>query len=214
MRHQFTPDNNSKTTTMDIKGLDYNTSREKLIMPEYGREVQKMVEYAMTLPQKRDRQRCANTIVKVMMRMQPQMRDTRDYKQKLWEQLAIMSGFKLDIDWPCDVSQAATLQDKRPDPMPYTKQNIPVRHYGKLVFELFDRLKTMSPGPARDRLILLTANQMKRDLVLWGHGMNEDEKVASDLAKYTDGKIQLDINRVRLSKVQVKEQPERKRKRR
>jgi hypothetical protein len=197
---------------MNIKGLDYNTGRDKLIMPEYGREVQRMVEYAISLPNKQDRQRCAQTIVNVMMRMQPQLRNTRDFKQKIWEQLAIISNFKLDIDWPFDVKQAETFRQK-PEPMTYQTGHIPVRHYGKLVFELFDKLKEMPEGPARDRLTKLTANQMKRDLVLWGHSSNEDEKVASDLARFTDGKIQLDLNHFKFAKVQVKE-PEKKRRKR
>ena len=85
---------------MQIEGLDYNTQREKLILPEYGREVQKMVEHAITLPSKAERQQCAQTIIAIMDRMYPANRESADYKQKLWDHLAIMSHFELDIDWP------------------------------------------------------------------------------------------------------------------
>lgn len=186
---------------MNIKGLDYNTGRDKLIMPEYGREVQKMVEYAMKLPKKQDRQRCAQTIVAVMARMQPHVRMNADYKQKLWDQLAIMSNFKLDIDWPQGTEQAENY-NKKPQPMKYPMQKIPVKHYGKLVFELLDRLKEMQPGPDRDRLLTRTANQMKRDLVQWGHGSNENERVAADIARFTDGKVHLDLTKVKLARVE------------
>ena len=92
--------------------------------------------------------------------------------------------------------------------------NIPVRHYGKMVFELIDRLKTMKPGPLRDQLVALTANQMKRDLVQWSHGFSNDEKVADDLARYTDGIIQLDLDNFKFEKVVYREpQPTSNRKR-
>ena len=95
---------------MNIEGLDYNTTRKKLVLPEYGREIQKMVEYAIELPTKAERQECAESIVAVMDRMLPHNRSNIDYKQKLWDHLAIISDFKLDIDYPYDVSQAKKSQ--------------------------------------------------------------------------------------------------------
>ena len=89
---------------MKIEGLDYNTQREKLVMPEYGREVQDMVNLCVTLKTKDERQACAETIVAIMERMFPQSKEGNDYQQKLWDHLAIMSDFKLDIDWPYDIS--------------------------------------------------------------------------------------------------------------
>lgn len=196
---------------MNIEGLDYNTKREKLILPEYGREVQNMVDYAVSLPTKEERQRCAEAIVAIMDRMFPQNRDSADHAQKLWDHLAIMSNFKLDIDYPYDVSQAKTIT-KKPDPMPYPMAKIPVRHYGKMMFEVFDKLKSMEPGEERDELIRLTANQMKRDLYQWGHGSSDDEKVASDLARYTDGKVQLDLDHFEFDKVEPREMDKKRRK--
>ena len=177
---------------MNIEGLDYNTQREKLVMPEYGREVQNMVDYAMTLESKQERQHCANTIIKVMGQMVPKNKESIDHERKLWDHLAIMSGFKLDIDYPYDVSGALKIATK-PEPMEYPMQKIPVRHYGKMMFELFEKLKTMPAGKERDQLTRLTANQMKHNLSQWGHGSNDDEKIASDLARFTDGVIQLDL---------------------
>ena len=184
---------------MDIKGLDYNTQREKLVMPEYGREIQKMVDYAIGLDSKAERQKCAQAIVKMMETKVPQLRDNADYRQTLWDHLYMMSRKQLDIDWPFDVSAAEKIHDK-PQPIPLPKEHIRLRHYGKLVEELFEKLKTMPAGEERDALTYYTANQMKRNLTTWGHGSMDDERVASDLAHYTDGVIQLDLNTFRFEK--------------
>ncbi len=197
---------------MNIEGLDYNTQREKLIMPEYGREVQSMIDYAVTLEDRDERQRCANAIVAIMERMFPQAAGTADFQQKLWDHLAIMSGFRLDIDYPCDISQAGKIAEK-PAPVEYPMKKIPVKHYGYMMFELFDKLKTMEDGPERDELIRITANQMKRNLRQWSNGSADDEKVASDLAAYTGGRVQLDLDTFEFEKMEVKD-TERKRKRR
>ena len=178
---------------MNIQGLDYNTGREPLLLPEYGREIQKMVDHAVTLPSREERLRCAKTIVKMMETRVPQIRENTDYRQTLWDHIYLMSDKKLDIDWPYDVSRAEQIHTK-PQPLALPQQNIRQRHYGRLVEELTEQLKTMPEGPERDELARLTANQMKRDLMLWGHGSMDVEKVASDLAHFTDGIIQLDLN--------------------
>jgi hypothetical protein len=196
---------------MEIKGLDYNTQRERLILPEYGREVQSIIDYAVALPDRAERQRCANAIIAIMERMMPPTQNTPDYKHKLWDHLALMSGFKLDIDYPYDISEAKKMM-ARPKPMPYPMKRIPVRHYGNMMFEIFDMLKSMPEGTQRDELSRLAANQMKRDLVQWGHGSSDDERVVSDIAAYTDGKIQLDLKKCTIARPDTRE-PERKRKR-
>ncbi|MBR7048632.1 MAG: DUF4290 domain-containing protein [Prevotella sp.] len=195
---------------MNIEGLDYNTQREKLILPEYGREVQKMVDHAITIEDRAERQRCAETIVEIMGKMLPQ-NSNEDHEQMLWDHLALMSGFKLDIDYPYDVTQALKIASK-PDPLGYPMTKIPVRHYGKMMFEVFEQLKTMPEGPERDELARITANQMKRSLVLWSHGSADDEKVASDLARYTDGVIQLDLSTFKFEKINERELKETRRK--
>ena len=185
---------------MEIKGLDYNTQREKLLMPEYGREIQKMVDYATGLATKADRLRCAKTIVRMMETKVPQVRDTADYQQTLWDHLYLMSDKRLDIDWPFDVSGAEKIHSK-PAPVPLPQNRLRLRHYGKLVTELTDKLKTMPEGAERDELVRQTANQMKRDLLTWGHGSSDDEKVADDMARLTDGAVQLDLGKFRFDRV-------------
>lgn len=183
---------------MNISGLDYNTGREKLELPEYGREVRRMVEHALTITDRQERQRCAKTIVAVMRRVSPQATSSAQTARKYWDHLAYMSGFKLDIDYPFDIEEAHKITQK-PTPLAYTKQEIPVRHYGMLLFNMFDKLKKMPACEERDRLVGLVANQMKRCLLQYSHGDCSEEKVADDLARYTDGVIQLDLNTFRFS---------------
>ena len=198
---------------MNIEGLDYNTQREQLIQPEYGREVQKMVEYAVSLNDKEERQLCAKTIISIMERMFPQSKENADYKQKLWDHLAIMRDLKLDIDYPVDISKAKSME-QTPQPIGYSKEKNPVKHYGSLVFQLFERLKTMPAGKERDALTKLTANQMKRNLIQWSHGSNDDEKIISDLTRFTDGIIQLDLDKFKFDVSVAKEPVDKKKKKR
>ena len=185
---------------MNIQGLDYNTQREKLLMSEYGREIQKMVDHAVGLPSKEERLKCAKTIIKMMLTKVPQIRSNAGYEQTLWDHLYLMSSGQLDIDWPYDVSGAEKIHSK-PAPIPLPQNRIRLRHYGKLVEELLEKLKTMPEGSERDELARQTPNQMKRDLLQWGHGSADDEKVADDIARLTDGVIQIDLGTFRFENV-------------
>ena len=196
---------------MNIKGLDYNTYREQLLMPEYGREIQKMVDYAIGLPNKEDRQNCASEIIRMMETKVPELRSNANFEQTLWDHLFLMSHKQLDIDWPFDVSEAEKIHNK-PNPVPLPQESIRLRHYGKLIEELFEKLKEMPAGEERDTLASYTASQMKRNLLTWGHGSMSDEKVADDLARYTDGIIQLDLSKIKLDKVTIVEEPKPKKK--
>lgn len=187
---------------MDIKGLDYNTAREQLVMTEYGREIQRMIDLAIALPTKEERMRCAYTIIHQMEMKNPQVRDGENYQQTLWDHLYLMSRKQLDIDWPFDMSAAENILSK-PAPVahPSNGGQMRMRHYGQLLMEVFEQLKSMPAGAERDELVRLTANQMKRDLMTWGHGSIDDEKVADDLARFTDGKIQLDLSTFRFDRI-------------
>ena len=180
--------------------------REKLVLPEYGREIQQMVDYCIELEDRKERQRCAESIIKIMDRMFSENRGLENHEQKLWDHLAIMSDFQLDIDYPFDVSNAAKIA-KKPETVEYPNQRIPVRHYGAMLFEIFEKLKHMEPGKERDELVKLTANQMHRNLMLWSHGSCDEQKVAADLARFTDGNIKLDLKQFVFEK--VKETPAR-----
>ena len=196
---------------MNIPGLDYNTQRERLKLPAYGRDIQSMIDYAMTLPTKDERQKCAENIIEVMERMVPQNKENPDYKRRLWDHLAIMSGFKLDIDYPYDVSQARSIQGK-PQPLGYPMTAIPVRHYGRMVIETLEKLKTMPAGAERDELTRNVANQMRRDLQLWGHSPNDDGRVVADISRLTDGAVTIDLATFKFDNTPVRDHVEDKKK--
>ena len=187
---------------MNIEGLDYNTQRERIKLNEYGREIQQMVDYCVSIPDREERQVCAEAIIDTLRKMNPSDQNINDRMQTLWDHLALMSDFKLDIDYPVEITTAEQMASK-PEPVAYPNTRIPVRHYGRALFELFETLKTMEPGEERDTLVRMTANQMKRCLLLWGHGNGDDEKVADDLARFTDGVIQLDLDSFRFDKIDV-----------
>lgn len=188
---------------MDIQGLDYNTQRTKLIMSEYGREIQDMVEHAITLPTKESRLACAKQIINTMRLITQTSRSNNDKINTLWNHLAVISGGRLDIDYPVDI----TLPDRqgtKPDAVPYPGGMIPVKHYGKELFLIFEKLKTMEDNDERMELVKMTANQMKRCLILWGRGNCDDEKVADDLSRFTDGVIQLDLSTFRFDNLEMR----------
>lgn len=172
--------------------MQYNTQRKKLPMPEYGRGIQDMVEYALTIPNKEERQRCANTIVAIMGNMFPHLRDVPDFKHKLWDHLAVMSDFKLDIDYPYEVKTARETH-VRPRPMDYPMKRIRYRHYGYLLETLLRKMREMPEGKERDVLTRMVANQMKRSLYNWNKDAMEDSKVVADIAEYTGGAVKLDV---------------------
>lgn len=163
-------------------------------MPEYGRGIQNMVEYALTIQDRAQRQLCARTIVTIMGNMFPHLRDVPDFKHKLWDHLAIMADFKLDIDYPYEITSRASV-GSRPAPLAYPMKNIRYRHYGYLLETLLKRLMEMPEGEERDELALLVAGQMKRSLVNWNKDGMDDEKIAQDIAAYTHGTVQLDAER-------------------
>ena len=196
---------------MNIKGLDYNTQREKLVMSEYGREIQKMIEIACELPTKEERLKCAYTIVKLMETKNPQLKENDDFEQTLWNHLYLRSHRELEIDWAFYINEADSNLSK-PKSMNLPKDGVKLRHYGRLVEELFEKLKTMPEGEERDTLVRYTANQMKRDLVQYGHGYMDDERIADDLARFTDGVIQIDLSTFKFEKVSVSEEKKGKKK--
>lgn len=170
--------------------MDYNTTREKLIMPEYGRGVQQMVEHCKTIADKKERMRCAQSIINTMATMAAQTVDKEDFQKKLWNHFAAIALYDLDIDYPVEIERMDD-ENTAPEPLPYPQRLIKKRNYGTLIEQFNEHLATMSEGVQRDQLTLMVANHMKRDLSNWSTDSMSDEKVADDMAYYTDGKIQL-----------------------
>lgn len=170
---------------------NYNTQLKKLALPEYGRNIQQMVDYCCTIPDKDERTRCAYTIIKTMGNIFPQLRDEADYKHKLWDHLAIMSDFKLDIDYPYEIVKEENLETK-PEPVKYKLEHIKMRHYGKIIERMIERACEYLEGKEKDALIMLIANHMKKVIYLINKEDVEDAKIFKDLAFYSHGKINLD----------------------
>ena len=144
----------------------------------------------MTITDRQERQRCAYTIIKLMSNIQQFSGDEEDFYQKLWNHLALISDYKLDIDYPVEIQKVDEQQQKR-DKVPYPQKRIKRRHYGYIIEQLTKRLTEMEPGKERDEMIELVANQMKRSLANWSPNAMDDEKVMGDLADFTGGKISL-----------------------
>lgn len=180
--------------------MKYNTQRDKLVMPEYGRTVQNMIQHALTLENREDRQRCAETIVDIMSNMQPQLREQSDFRHKLWDHLAFMSNYELDVDYPFAVTRLDE-ESAKPQPLNYPKKNIRNRHYGNLVEQLLAHLATMEEGEERDALLEDVANQMNQNLYDWNRDAADPEKIAADVARYTDGRVQLDVEHFKFDSV-------------
>ena len=164
----------------------YNTQREHLILPEYGRTIQKMVDICVERDDRQERQLCAESIVAIMAEMNPVVRQIPDYEHKLWDQLAILSDYRLDVDFPFDLLRREEIQAK-PKPLKYPMQRIRYRHYGHLIEAFMEKLKDMPEGPERSQLLSMMANFMKRSLYNWDRDAMNDDKVMSDVADLTGG---------------------------
>ena len=176
---------------------DYNTQQKKLIMPEYGRNVQQMIDHCVSIEDREERTRCANTIINIMGNLFPHLRDVDDFKHKLWEHLAIMSDFKLDIDYPYEIIRKENLRTK-PDRIPYTLTPIRYRHYGKTLERMIKKCEDYPDGPERDQLISLLANHMKKSFLTWNKEVVDDDKIFKDLREYSHGRIDLSPETFRL----------------
>lgn len=170
--------------------MRYNTDEKKLPLPEYGRSVQNMVDYALTIKDKKERQRCANTIITIMGNMNTHLRDTPDFKHKLWDHLAIMSNFQLDIDYPYEIISKNNLINK-PEMIPYPHAEIRFRHYGHNLEEMIRIATTISDEKERMELINLIANQMKKDYYTWTKDNADEAKIIKDLFLLSNGGIDL-----------------------
>lgn len=169
-------------------------------MPEYGRAVQEMVMHAVSLPQKAERQRCANTIVDIMLNMQPSLRELPNYREHLWNHVAYISGYQLDVDYPYPLTRLDA-ESTRPEPMHYPMKAIRNRYYGHLVEQQLQYLAELPEGEERDVFLALVANQMKQTLYDWNRDAMDDEKIAQDIARYTKGKVKLDLSTFRFDPV-------------
>jgi hypothetical protein len=168
--------------------MTYNTNVKRLVLPEYGRNIQNMVDYCLTINEKNDRNRCANAIIGIMGNLFPHLRDVNDFKHILWDHLAIMSGFRLDVDYPYEIIKKENLYS-HPPKVPYSNTKITYRHYGQILECLINEAAGMEDGDEKEALIRMTANQMKRSFLTWNKDSVSDGKILNDLAELSEGKI-------------------------
>lgn len=181
---------NTTHTYILIDDIEYNTEREHLIIPEYGRHLQKMVNYAKELPTKEERNKVAKSIINVMGNMQPHLRDVPDFQHKLWDQLFIIADFELDVDSPYPTTTKEELNEK-PEPLKYP-QNFPkYRFYGNNIKTMIDVANTWEDGELKEALIYTIANHMKKCFLNWNKDTVEDDVIFSHLYELSEGKINL-----------------------
>lgn len=181
--------------------FDYNTSREKLILAEYGRNVQNMVEYIVALPTKEERNRYAQVVIDMMGFLNPHLRDVPDFKHKLWDHLQIISKFKIDVDSPYP-SQITEEINVKPEALAYPQKRIKYKHYGHTVEMMIKKAKEMTEPDKREHMVNSIANFMKMAYVVWNKDHVADDQILNDLTVLSDG--ELDVSNVVLNKVEVK----------
>lgn len=170
--------------------LEYNTIREDLIIPEYGRHIQKMIHHASSQKSKDERNKIAKSIISVMGNLQPHLRDVSDFQHKLWDQLFIMSDFKLDVDSPFEKPKKEELLAK-PDPLSYP-QNFPkYRFYGNNIKIMIDEAVKWDSGDKKDALVYIIANHMKKCFLNWNKDSVEDQVIFDHLFELSNSKIDL-----------------------
>ncbi len=170
---------------------DYNTSRNNLKLPEYGRNIQKMVEYLMTIEDRDQRNKMAYAVISVMGNMNPHLRDISDFKHKLWDHLSIMSDFKLDIDSPYKQPEPKVFNEK-PRRVEYKLNEIKFKHYGRTLEMLIDTASKYPEGEEKEQLIKVIANHMKKSYLTWNREVVDDGEIFKDLKELSGSKIKID----------------------
>ncbi len=182
--------------------FDYNTTRNELILAEYGRNVQNMVKYICELPDAKERDRYAQAVIELMGFLNPHLRDVADFKHKLWDHLHIISGYKIDVEspYPKPTPEQAAVKPKH---IGYPQQRIRFKHYGKTVETLIDRAKNTEEPQRKAAMVQGIANFMKMAYVTWNKDNVADETILKNLYELSGGELQLEEN-INLNKVEFK----------
>ncbi len=191
--------------------LTYNTQRKRLTLPEYGRNIQQMVDHCLTIQDRNERTACAHSIVAAMSNLFPSLRNTEGFRAKLWDHIAIMSDFKLDIDYPVEIVRPDSLTSV-PDKLSYDTGCVRRRQYGKYVENMIETAASMPAGEEKDTLIMLLANHMKKLLIATDSEGIDDERIFKDLKEMSEGAIILDPTLHKLHEFQAAPKPQGKKK--
>lgn len=171
--------------------IPYNTDLKPITLPEFGRNVQGMIDYCVSIPDRDERTKCAFTIADIMANLFPELVGADHNYSQIWDQINIISRFQLDIDFPCDVVTVDRLNPK-PEKIPYTASAMRYRHYGKSIEKMIEKVANMEDGEEKDILISLIAHHMKKLMLIHNKEGVDDAKILRDLKEYSDGKIDLD----------------------
>jgi hypothetical protein len=173
-----------------MMNYDYNTQRKRMELPEYGRNVQKMVDHIKTIKDRDERNRAAKTIISIMGNLNPHLRDIGDFKHKLWDHLSIIAEFELDIDSPYPVPEVSTLKAK-PNVIPYRQGEIRFLHYGRIIELMINAATELEDGEEKEYLTTLIVNQMKKSYVTWNRSQVADEVIINDMRVLSKGKLKM-----------------------
>lgn len=184
-----------------VGNFDYNTSRDKLIVAEYGRNVQNMVKYICDLPTKEERNRYAQVVIEMMGFLNPHLRDVPDFKHKLWDHLQIISEFKIDVDSPYPIPTQEEI-NFRPKRLEYPQSRIRFKHYGHTVEMMIKRAKEIQEPEKKQHMVSSIANFMKVAYVLWNKDHVADEQILADLNTLSNG--ELDLSQIIFQKVDIR----------
>lgn len=177
--------------------MKYNSKQQQIPMPEYGRNIQNMVNHCLSLEERAERQWCAESIIRIMAKLAPDHRLAQDGEKALWDHLAIMSGFQLDIDYPYEVVTPDSLYSK-PETVPYPDSDIIYRHYGHIIQGLIQKAIELPLGPERDALALSIAKQMKANYLAWNKNTVDDYQIFKDLFELSNGNLVYSEERYKL----------------
>lgn len=170
--------------------MEYNTEREKIVISEYGRNIQVMIRHLMDIEDRKQRTEAAYFIVNVMAQMNPQVKESNDYMHKLWDHLHIIAKYELDVDGPYP-KPTPEMQKKKPEHVGYQKNNIRYGHYGQYIYDVVKKVKEMEDGPKKQAILINIANQMKRDYLNWNRDTVNDLLILDDLYKISGEEITL-----------------------
>lgn len=173
---------------MDTCKLLYNTERVKLYIPEYGRNVQKMVDYIKTIEDREKRNEQAKAVIKVMEILNPAVHLLEDFEHKLWDHLFIISGFDLDVDAPYPMPEPESLTEI-PRPIPIQKSPVKAAHYGRNIENMIDLIASHEEGEAKLAMMRTLAGYMKQQYLIWNKDTVADETIYKDMEQLSDGRI-------------------------
>jgi hypothetical protein len=182
--------------------FDYNSTRNKLLLTEYGRNVQNMVKYIVALPTKEERNKYALVVIDLMGFLNPHLRDVADFKHKLWDHLHIISDFQLDVDSPYPKPSPEAIHMK-PEPLKYPHQRIKYKHYGKTIEMMIEKAKSIEEPERRRHMVQAVANFMKMAYVQWNKDSVADETILADLYAMSNGELKLEEN-INLARVEFR----------